>query len=150
MKSLPQVERKRLLALIHLAATQLGLEDAAYRDLLERVTGERSAARLGVDGLHHVLEEMKRLGFRVAAKKLSPPTQQKPPEEKTAIDKIRALWIEGAKRGLIRNRYEPALNRFVKRLTKVERVEWLTAKQAQTVIAALNKMIEEKPDGNGK
>lgn len=54
--------RSRKLAAIHIAAGQLGLADDTYRDILERVTGKRSAADLDMREASAVLDELRRLG----------------------------------------------------------------------------------------
>lgn len=145
MRTVPNSERKRLLALIHLGAKQIGLDDTDYRNLLETVTGKRSAANLEIDQLQEVLETLRANGFKVESKgkgKLSPASRDKPALEKSQRDKIVALWIEGWKMGIIRNRTHSGLNGFVKRLTKVERVEWLTNEQASKVIQGIQAMLK--------
>lgn len=60
----PKPMRTRQLAAIHAARRELGLDEDAYRDLLERLTGARSAAKLGPASLDAVLEHFKGLGWR--------------------------------------------------------------------------------------
>jgi len=155
---LPEDLRRNLLAKIHIAKKQLGLEEDAYRSLLKQVTGKESAKDLKAGELVKVLEEFGSLGFRVQGKpspqtsprgrgsqtkgKLSPQTRDKNPLEKTQVDKIRALWIEGYQVGVIKNRYEEGLNGFVRRMFKVERVEWLSWEQSQKCIEAIKAMVE--------
>lgn len=100
-----------------------------------------------------MLDALKNLGFKVKPsanpkKKLSPSTKGKRKEDLDRVDKIRAMWIELGKQGVIRNPYEDALNAFVKRLTGVDRIEWLLthkdwAKKSEAVIVALHKMAEK-------
>lgn len=140
---LPKDLRNSLIAKIHIAKKQLGLDEEAYRSLLKRVGGKDSARDLDASGLKLVMDEMVRLGFRVGearGKKLSPVTRGK--GSKTQVDKIRALWIQAAQVGVVRNRYERGLNGFAKKMFKVERVEWLTGVQAQKCIEALKAMVE--------
>ncbi|MEX0271192.1 gp16 family protein [Leptolyngbyaceae cyanobacterium UHCC 1019] len=156
MKTLPKEERVRLLALIHIAKKQLGFGDESYRDLIERETKHRSAADCDDGELLLVLEEFKRLGFRLESKggKLSPQTRNQP--DKDQAMKIRALWIEAYQCGAVQNRWEQGLQAFVMAQTKVKRVEWLKPKQASQVIEALKAMIARKdphpsplPNGEG-
>ncbi|MFX6292549.1 regulatory protein GemA, partial [Acinetobacter baumannii] len=56
-------QRTRELARIHQAKKQLGLDEDTYRAVLERVTGQRSAADLSAAGRAAVLAEFERLGF---------------------------------------------------------------------------------------
>ncbi|MBF7689599.1 gp16 family protein [Acinetobacter pollinis] len=55
--------RNQRLATIHVAKKSLGLDDDTYRDLLEQVTGERSAKHLNDDQLIKVLKHFEHLGF---------------------------------------------------------------------------------------
>jgi phage gp16-like protein len=129
-KDFPPAMRKNMIAKIHVAKTQLGMDEEAYRDLLESVTQKRSCADMDERELHLVLEAMRRVGF----KPFFPATKDK--DVKTQVDKIRALWLDLAKAELVPDG-EPALLGFVKRQTKVDRLEWLTPKQCNSVIEAL-------------
>jgi len=62
-------ERKRDLALIHVAKKQLGLDDDTYRDVLWTVGKVRSAADLDGYGREQLLTHFKRLGFKVVRQK---------------------------------------------------------------------------------
>ena len=50
-----------LLAQIHIAKKELSLTDDSYRDLLERVTGQRSSKGMTAQKKNAVLDEFKRL-----------------------------------------------------------------------------------------
>lgn len=136
---LPEDIRKSALAKIHIAKNQLGLEEETYRDLLEQLTGKRSAAKLNAIELNQVLEFFRKSGFKT---KLSPRTKDK--KIKEPKDKVRALWITLYQEGKVKDRSEAGLNKFIKRQTGVERIDWLLPKQAAAVIEAL-KIIQEKP-----
>lgn len=61
--------RNKALAAIHIAKTQLGLDDDAYRDVIRRVSAQHgpevdSAARLDRRQMPAVLEEFRRLGAK--------------------------------------------------------------------------------------
>lgn len=148
----PKGERNRLIKLIHIGKRDLKLDDDAYRALLEGVTGQRSCSDLDEVQLDAVVKRMRELGFVVKAapkgkrsKKLSPQTRGKRPVDKTQIDLIRALWINCYQVGLVRNRYEAGLNGFVKKLTKIERVDWIRdAATATRVIETLKAMLKRK------
>nr|WP_087022498.1 regulatory protein GemA [Thaumasiovibrio subtropicus] len=58
------------------------------------------------------------------------------------MDKIRALWIDMYQRGIVRDGSEEALDKFVKRMTDVEHVGWLSVRQAQCVIEQLKQWFE--------
>lgn len=56
--------RRRQMAMIHLARTALGMPEAAYRAMLEREVGKRSAADLNDVERRRVLARFRRLGWR--------------------------------------------------------------------------------------
>ncbi len=56
--------RRALLAKLHIARKELGMDEGDYRALLQRVAGVSSAKTLGISPLEDVLKEMQRLGFK--------------------------------------------------------------------------------------
>jgi phage gp16-like protein len=138
--------RKRMLALIHIARKQLNLDEDTYRAVLVAVTGKESCRTMDVTELNAVIQHFESKGFKPTGgkkKKLSPRTRHKPESLKTQIDKIRALWIECYQLGVVKDRYEGALNAFVKRMTGIERVDWLkSGYDGNKVVEALKAMKE--------
>jgi phage gp16-like protein len=132
--------RKGLLAKIHIAKSQLGLNDDEYRDFLESLTNLRSCADMSISQMEAVIQSMFRLGFKPKSVNPahSPPTSHKADPSQT--DKIRAMWIDLGKRGIVRTPTEPALRKFIKRITKVDSIEWLSIDESSAVIAALGEM----------
>ena len=125
------------LAKIHIAKSQLGLDDDTYRDLLERVTGRRSAKGLEPRQTAHVLDEFTRLGW-VARKRTRATTGQ-------YLPKVQALWIAGWNLGIVRNRTDAAMNRFIKRQTGIDHPRWLIhGNDAARVIEALKGWLERE------
>jgi len=120
--------RKRQLGAIHIGKKKLGLDDDSYRAMLQRLTGKRSAAALGVEQLAAVIEEMRRLGFST--------TRRRPPANGQAR-LIAVLWAEMYREGIVKNGTAKALDAFVKRQAGVEALEWLTPEGANKVIEAL-------------
>lgn len=137
-REFPPGMRKKMIAKIHIAKTQLAIDDDVYRDLLDDVTGKRSCADMDERELHQVLERLRGFGF----KNFFPATKDN--ATKTQVDKIRAMWLDMAKSELVPDG-EPALLGFVKRQTKVDRLEWLTPKQCNAVIEAL-KAIRDRSE----
>jgi phage gp16-like protein len=140
MKTYPQAMRHKLIAKIHIAKTQLGMIDEEYRDLLKSLTdGKESCRDCDELQLDSIMQAMIRLGFKTKVKpQNSPQTRDKTDHDQ--IDKIRALWIDMGRRGIVRTPTEPALRRYCKRITKVDRVEWMSIDQCSAVIAGLNVM----------
>jgi phage gp16-like protein len=140
MKTYPQAMRNNLIAKIHIAQTQLDMTDEEYRDLLKSLTdGKESCKDCDELQLDNIMQAMIRLGFKVKVKSnMSPQTRHKTDHDQ--IDKIRALWVDMGKRGIVRTPTESALRRYCKRITKVDRLEWMSIDQCSAVIAGLNVM----------
>jgi hypothetical protein len=136
------VARKAELAKIHLAKKQLRLDDATYREVVARVCGgKRSAADLTMPERHALLDEFKRLGFQAA-----PPRDRA--DDWIAIDdshpgaehlrKLLACAHQLERIGAVKSdSTKQWLRKFVKRLTGVDDLRWLTAAQTNSVIEAL-------------
>lgn len=56
--------RKKMLAKIHIAKSQLDLDDDVYRDLLVNTTGLRSCSKMSIPQLENVLTALKSKGFQ--------------------------------------------------------------------------------------
>lgn len=139
--SKPKPNRNAILAKIHIAKQQLKIDDDDYRALIANLTeGKTSCKDCTERELGIIMDALTGLGFKPAKPKvkLSPPVSDKP----TQADKIRAMWIDLYQKGIVKNRGDDALQKFTKRLTKVDRVEWLDHPQAVAVITALTKMGE--------
>ncbi len=126
-------QKRRDLAKIHIARKELGMEEEDYRAMLQDVAGVGSSADLTVAGRSKVLRRLEKLGWK--------PKTRKPRQKITAREpvdrKIRALWLDLANLGAVRDRSEKALNSYVSRQTGVDRLDWLSSKQAEKVIEAL-------------
>ncbi|HRM75970.1 MAG TPA: DUF1018 domain-containing protein, partial [Paracoccus sp. (in: a-proteobacteria)] len=55
-------------AIINIAKTQLGMDEDDYRAMLNRVTGLASLRAMSERQLLDVIDELKRMGFRVTAR----------------------------------------------------------------------------------
>ncbi len=62
-------DKRPLIAKIHIAKTQLGLDEEQYRDILRRVTGKESAAKCRYSELVDLVNEFKGLGWKTPRKK---------------------------------------------------------------------------------
>ncbi|MGO1072289.1 phage protein GemA/Gp16 family protein [Lysobacter sp. CA199] len=132
----PKSDRNRQLARIHMAQQQAGLDDDAYRDLLERVTGKRSASAMTPGEHLAVLGEFARLAprgraVRAAAKKGRAYLGR--PRDVAAVPlltKIEALLADASREWA----YAHGL---AKRMFRVNRLEWCNADQLRRLVAAL-------------
>lgn len=121
--------RKKKIAQIKIAQNQLGLDDDIYRALLMRVSQKNSAAKLNLDELNKVIDELVRLGFEIKPiKKTKTPNPRK--ELKAMMNKIHALIIDNN----LSWQYADAI---AKRQFGIDKVEWLSHEQCHAVVAAL-------------
>lgn len=140
----PTEQRRRDLAKIHIAAKDLHLTEDAYRTLLESVAGVTSAADLDADGRREVLACLRRLGWEPRG---GPRRRAHAGPAGPQAAKIAALWGALHRAGKVRHGDASALRRFVLRMTGVEALEWLTARQANAVIEALKSWLARGDEG---
>lgn len=128
-------------AIINIAKGQLGLDEDTYRAILVRVTGVASLRAMSYNQRLAVIEEMKRLGFKVKVKGRKLPASVKP-----YIRLIHALWSNCARLGVVETGSREALRAFCKRFVAhgQEGVavdpDLLSYDQATPIIEALKKM----------
>lgn len=128
-------------AIINIARQQLGIEEEAYRTLLVRVTGVPSLRAMSSRQHIAILDEMKRLGFKVKAG-----GKTLPPSTKAYIRLIHALWKSCHRNGIIQDGSRTALRAFVKGALGQSAAnisvdpDHLTYDQASPIIEALKVM----------
>lgn len=120
------------LALVHIAAKAVGLDDDTYRDMLEAQAGVRSAKALDWEGFRAVMRHLEKAGFRGSSKQ-----ERAGYASRAELNKIRVMW-----HGLAGTYYEPgkeaaALRGFLKKRFHVEHERFLTGAKARQVIEAL-------------
>ena len=92
-------KKKTLLAKIHIAKKDLGLDDGTYRDVLRRVTGKDSASLMLISELEKVIYEFGNLGWQPSAV-AKPKHGKKPkvgtdkPSRQAVMDKIEAILAD--------------------------------------------------------
>ena len=139
--------RNRALAEIHIIKSKLSLDDGVYRGILADRYGETSAGKLCDSKLRDCLDHFRIIAGgrdyrKHAGMKYSPRSRDK--RTKTPADKLRALWIDGHRRGIIKNPDERALDRFVQRITGVAHIGWLKPNQMNTAIEGLKAMLKRE------
>lgn len=119
--------RKRELAQIHIARTDLHLADDEYRSILLAVTGRASSAELDAGGRARLIAHFKQCGW---APKRKPFTQ---------AEKIEWFWSQLAKAGALTDPSPAGLLAFVgkSRGVGVSHVRFLSVRDASAVIEAL-------------
>lgn len=156
--------RRRQLAAVHAAKRDLGLDDDTYRDLLERLTGARSAAELGPESLDAVLDHFAAQGWRGGKGREG---RRRPP---IAVDQARlaahkaagagpqealilALWDALAEAGAFDTGMHARLDTFMKRLggdCAVAHPRFLTPAAAQKVIEGLRAWLRRARRARGE
>ena len=129
--------KSKYIKLIHIAKSQLNLDDDTYRHLLLNVTKKTSTKDMTVWELEKILNNMKLKGFKVKSSKKT----GKITATELVHKKIRSLWLELADAGEVKNRSEKAINSYVKRITGVEVMDWLNTAQAMRVIESLKNWL---------
>lgn len=131
------MSRKDLLAKVHIAKKELGLDEDTYRDALEAETGKRSAGKCSDAQLVAVLDRFKERGWKPKRRAAEP-----------HVRKIYALWTELRETGAVT---APKPHGFVKRMSKdamrpegVDRAEFLSPEQAEPIIEALKSWVRRE------
>lgn len=144
----PRRSASPLLAKVHIAKKDLRLSDEHYRDVLERITGQRSAAGLSDAQLIAVLKHFEGEGFKpkviTGAKDAtrSAPKSGRRRADHPVARKARALWISLHQLGVVENGSEAALEAFAKRQLGVDALQWADQSQAEPLIKGLKAMAE--------
>lgn len=126
------------LAAMHVAKKRLGLDDDTYRDILERMTGKRSARDMSEAERRAALDEFRRLGSP-----LPNPSPQVGGAKRRRLEgphakKLQALWIAGWNLGVVRERDDAAMLAFVRRQTGLDDTRFLwDAADGRAAIEAL-------------
>ena len=129
-------DKRPLLAKIHIAKTQLNLDDEQYRDIVRRVTGKDSAAQCRYSQLVDLINEFKNLGWKTPKKKAF----RRTPSD--CIKKIYALWGELQALEAVQSTDKTALDAFVKKYTGIDSVQWLLPDQQRKIIEILKQWIK--------
>lgn len=129
---------KKLIQLIHIGKSKLGLDDETYRALLVRVTGVDSCRRMSAEQLEAVLTEMRAKGFAQAPTGNQPRTLGQRP----LMKKIGALLADNQ----LPWAYAEAIAR---RQYRKDRLEFCSDAELGSVVAALHryaKRSKAKPE----
>lgn len=131
--------RNAELARIHIARTQLGMDEDAYRDLLFALERVRSARDLDWGGRKRVLEHLKKCGWKPAPPRKAKASKPAAPGQDGLVH---ALWAELHATGKVRDPSDAALGSWLKRNHWPERAEWLDNRQILKAIEALKKWLK--------
>lgn len=132
-----KMDRSKLIQLIHIAKSNLGLSDDDYRAVLESTTNKTSCSEMTVFELDQVIKAMRKLGFHV--KKLKTKDEELGWDtSKEQMDYIKGMWELVA-----RDKSEKALYKFIKRITGAVHPRFMRSIDSQKVIVALRKMMSD-------
>ncbi|MDH1792911.1 regulatory protein GemA [Stenotrophomonas sp. GD03819] len=129
MKSATDPLRRAQIAKIKVAQKELGMDEASYRALLQRVTGKQSSTQMSPSERDAVLAELTRLGWKAKPGKPHP-DRPKNTDQVPMLRKVEAL-LASAKRPW---NYAHAMS---VRMFQVDRLEFLKHDQLHSLIAAL-------------
>lgn len=121
-------------ALIHVAKSQLGMEDGDYRAMLRRIAGVESSTGLDEASFERVMGELERLGFR-RPRSLIGARHREGMASAAQVGRIRALWKAYSARD-----DELALGRWLEKKFHVSNVRFLEGQRAGKCIAVLEKL----------
>jgi len=152
--SAPDATRRADLAKIHIAVAELGLSEDLYRSMVEGVAGAQSPAKrsgsagdLTAPERFRLLAEFRKLGWKPRHGGKNRP-HRPVGERRGQVRKIRALWLELAELGEVRDPSEQALAAYVRRMTKSEgnpdgvaAIQFLDVPDAIRVIEAMKKWV---------
>ena len=93
-------------------------------------TGRRTTSSKELTGeeLVRALAALRKAGFRTTAD--------------PQIRKIKSLWYEMHDLGIVRNRSDQAIETYIRRITRVQKIEWCSVEQLQLVIETLKNWID--------
>ena len=129
-------KRRSELAKIHIGAKQLCDDDAAYRDMLEAVTGKRSAGDLDEAGRRKVIEHLKACGVKFERPRREAQRPRPTPEIRELLRKIDALCINHPDGRKPRTYAEGILQHMTSSLDR-RPLEWAKSAQLVKVVQAL-------------
>ena len=109
-----RLTKEKAIQLIHIAKQQLRMDELSYRMLLNELTGKNSTKQMTIMQLIKVLEAMENKGFKKTAKRHHSPPTENAKVNSLIAHKIRAIWIEMGKQGMLRDGSERALNAWVR------------------------------------
>lgn len=143
-----QGEAARHIRAIHTIKSRLKMGDDDYRALLQGLTGKRSSKDCSLTQLRAVRKHLQGLAERYGVDRAPLRSGMTQAEfEKSYLDaseperKIWAMWNALVRAGHIQDKRPQALHAWVKRQTRVERLEWCNAAQLETLIESLKQWL---------
>ena len=95
------INRNKLIAQIHIAKTQLKMDEETYRTFLTNTVKKDSCSDMTISELHTVVSALLKRGFNQSGKRRIGSSNEK--VRSNIIKKIRAKWLEMHTEGIVRN-----------------------------------------------
>ena len=140
----PADRRARDFKTIHGLARLLGLNDEAYRDMLNDRYHVRSSKDLNPQQRFQLIKEL-REKVHGNAQKFSELGKRKLKASPAQLRAIEAMWAQVSRATTAADR-KKALNSFCHRLTGVMAIEWICKDDAKTLIKAIQAMGAQSPE----
>lgn len=142
--------RRGMIAKVHLGAKELGLQEDARRDLMQRVTGKRSAADCTDAELDAILADYKAKGWTPTVLRGGRPARpageaapfRRPAADHPVARKARAMWISLHQLGVVENPSEKALEAFARRQMGGDALAFADQSKGYKLIEALKRIAE--------
>jgi phage gp16-like protein len=129
--------------IIHIAKSQLDLDDDLYRSNLMDLTGKNSCSDMSITDLKKVLEHMKKSGFKITSSTANSP-KTKDNKDHTMIDKLRQVWIQMGYQGFLKDSSDRSLERWAANQSKqlnnghaINKLVWINGRILHTLIEQL-------------
>ena len=129
---------------IHGLARLLGLNDEAYRDMLNDRYHVRSSKELNPQQRFQLIKEL-RVQVHGNVQKFNELGKRKFKASPKQLRAIEAMWAQVSRASTAQDRSK-ALNAFCKRLTGVEVITWICKDDAKILIKAIQAMGAKSPE----
>jgi hypothetical protein len=130
------MDRTGAIRRIHAAKTKAGLDDEAYRDLVERETGRRSSKELDDAGLRKLITVLDGLTPK-EARAVGRAAYAVRKDARPIARKVVALWLMLWNLDEVQSRNDRAIDAFVERVTGKQALKFTTNGEAGKVVEAL-------------
>ncbi len=140
--------RKKEITLIHVLSTQIGLDEETRRGLMLKITGKSSSKDMNWPDRKKVIDHLKASGAKVTTPRKAgrprpaeagPTKPSRPLDTSAQARQVRALWLALHGLGAVRDSSEAALGAYVKRIAKVDALQWASTEQLSLLIETLKK-----------
>lgn len=134
--------KRAMIAKVHIAKADLGLDEDTYRQIIFDHCGVMSAADASSADLAKVLDHFKAHGWKPLPAARKAGAVKARPADSPMARKARAMWISLHQLGVVRDPSEKALERFAAKQLKCERMAWADQGKAYKLIEALKAMAK--------